>query len=292
MGKLITKMVDKSFDNPKEYNKAKHELMLEYYNIFMAKWNVPEISQDAQEFLFDSFWYDGTVAAYNIPITKDLAFSKYAPFGNLNMYGKFNKFRLINEFGLSDKIVPQYVMKKNKNVVIGYATSNHLPVRQIVEYQVDRILDVRIAINNNLDLNKLALIFKSNNQNLARLKSTIKNVLSGKNAVVITEDDYAAMSTAAESFAVPFLVDKLHTYEKELKNELLTFLGINNMGMQEKKERAITDEVESNNELIKRYGNTFTKQLNLFKKYIKEVLGHDISFVDEVKEEMDGEDNE
>lgn len=47
----------------------------------------------------------------------------------------------------------------------------------------------------------------------------------------------------------PYVADKLTEYKKEIWNEALTFLGINNI-MVDKKERLITDEANSNNELI------------------------------------------
>lgn len=47
----------------------------------------------------------------------------------------------------------------------------------------------------------------------------------------------------------PIVFDKLQNYKKEIWNEALTFLGINNV-MIEKSERLITDEANSNNELI------------------------------------------
>lgn len=47
----------------------------------------------------------------------------------------------------------------------------------------------------------------------------------------------------------PFIADKIMDYKKEIWNELLTFLGINNI-MLEKKERLVSDEANSNNELI------------------------------------------
>ena len=47
----------------------------------------------------------------------------------------------------------------------------------------------------------------------------------------------------------PFVADKIMDYKKEIWNEALTFLGINNIVV-DKKERLITDEANSNNELI------------------------------------------
>ena len=47
----------------------------------------------------------------------------------------------------------------------------------------------------------------------------------------------------------PFIADKVIEYKKEIWNEALTYLGVNNI-MLEKKERLVTDEANSNNELI------------------------------------------
>ncbi len=57
-------------------------------------------------------------------------------------------------------------------------------------------------------------------------------------------DSIKAINTQA-----PVVFDKLQNYKKEIWNEALTYLGINNV-MIEKAERLITDEANSNNELI------------------------------------------
>ena len=47
----------------------------------------------------------------------------------------------------------------------------------------------------------------------------------------------------------PYVADKVTEYKKEIWNEALTFLGVNNI-LVDKKERMITDEANANNELI------------------------------------------
>ena len=56
----------------------------------------------------------------------------------------------------------------------------------------------------------------------------------------------------------PYLLDKLDIHKHEIFNEALTFLGIDNANT-DKKERLITDEVESNNQLINYSLNCFYK---------------------------------
>ena len=56
-------------------------------------------------------------------------------------------------------------------------------------------------------------------------------------------NDITSIDTKAE-----FIADKLQDYKKGIWNEVLTFLGINNLN--EKKERMVTDETNQNNEVI------------------------------------------
>lgn len=59
----------------------------------------------------------------------------------------------------------------------------------------------------------------------------------------------ASGSLTAVKTDAPFVADKIMSFKKEIYNECLTFLGINNL-MVEKAERLISDEASSNNELI------------------------------------------
>lgn len=61
---------------------------------------------------------------------------------------------------------------------------------------------------------------------------------------IISNDMLKAISTQA-----PYVTDKLSEYKKEIWNEFLSFIGVNNIDV-EKKERLITGESSANNEVI------------------------------------------
>lgn len=102
----------------------------------------------------------------------------------------------------------------------------------------------------NITVNKMPyLVAVPENQRLT-MENLINQIDENKPAVFGTKE---LASTIKDDLRVlptnpPFIADKLNDYKKEIWNEALTFLGINNLN--EKKERLITDETNSNNELI------------------------------------------
>lgn len=102
----------------------------------------------------------------------------------------------------------------------------------------------------NITVNKMPyLVAVPENQRLT-MENLINQIDENRPAVFGTKE---LASTIKDDLRVlptnpPFIADKLNDYKKEIWNEALTFLGINNLN--EKKERLITDETNSNNELI------------------------------------------
>ena len=74
----------------------------------------------------------------------------------------------------------------------------------------------------------------------------------------------------------PYLLDKLDLHKTRIFNEALTLLGINNANT-DKKERLITDEVESNDDLINYYFNCWYKTRKMACDEINEKFGLNIS---------------
>ena len=110
-------------------------------------------------------------------------------------------------------------------------------------YEAQRTADVNI-MNSKTPI----LILTDENQKLALQNAYTQ--YSG-NSPVIFADKNSGLEGAIKSIdtKVDFIADKITEYKKEIWNEALTFLGINNL-KDDKKERLITDEANSNNELI------------------------------------------
>ena len=82
------------------------------------------------------------------------------------------------------------------------------------------------------------------------LMENLYNQYDGNQPFIFGDKDQLSSGILkAISTQAPIVFDKLTEYKKEIFNEALTFLGINNV-LVDKKERLVTDEANANNELI------------------------------------------
>ena len=101
------------------------------------------------------------------------------------------------------------------------------------------------------------------------------------------------------SSGAPYIVDKLEQDRQKVVNDILTMLGVNNVGIGEKKEHLIVDEVNANNQDIEEQDNAYQSQLEddfdrvnrVFKKSIK-VIDMNEEFMGEPQEQVQEEDDE
>ena len=159
-------------------------------------------------------------------------------------YDGYDKSIYDGESGKFKEIDPKdyciYVLNNQNR----YATAWTLELFAYRLYLAQRTADINITIN------KLPYIVAVDDNQRLTMENLINQLDENKPAVFGTKE---LASTIKDSLKVlptnpPFIADKLNEYKKEIWNEALTFLGINNLN--EKKERLITDETNSNNKLI------------------------------------------
>lgn len=140
------------------------------------------------------------------------------------------------------------VIIKNNNLLRSTDATINLICRRL--YECQRTIDVNM---NNL---KFPIILEGT----TKTKLTLENLLeqySGNVPFIFGRKESNIMDNLKVlELKVDYNIDKLEDEKKVIWNECLTYLGINNSNI-DKKERVLTDEVNSNNELIKYYLNCF-----------------------------------
>ena len=106
-----------------------------------------------------------------------------------------------------------------------------------------------MTMNVNLKAQKTpVLILTSDEQRLTM--ENLYNQYDGNKPMIFGDGNVLNMgSIKAIDTKAPYVIDKISEYKKEIWNEFLTFIGVNNVA-QEKKERLVSDEVNQNTELI------------------------------------------
>lgn len=119
-------------------------------------------------------------------------------------------------------------------------------------YETERTIDV------NLHAQRTPILIEGNKNTMLTLKNAYMQ-FDGNVPVIYGNKEFNLDSKLnVLNTNAPFVIDKLENYKHELQNDCMTFLGINNANTQ-KRERLITDEVNSNNDLINYYLNCFYK---------------------------------
>lgn len=168
---------------------------------------------------------------------------------------------------------------------IVYIMNNNLckPTFETLRLMAYRLYEVETTIETNLIAQKTPVLIEGDTKTILTLKNVYMQY-SGNIPFIFGSKKFDINNKLnVLRTDAPYLLDKLALHKHEVWDEMLTFLGINNANT-DKKERLITDEVNSNNELINYYLNCFYKPRKmacdeLNKKYglnVKVTLNQDI----------------
>ena len=161
-----------------------------------------------------------------------------------------------------------------------YIMNNELmkPTMAIVELFANRLYETERTIDTNLIAQKTPVLIEGDTKTILTLKNVYMQY-SGNTPFIFgnKQFDISNKLNVLKTDA-PFIIDKLDIHKHQIFNEALTVLGINNANM-DKKERLITGEVESNDQLINYYLNCFYKTRKKACDEINEKYGLDIKIV-------------
>ena len=269
-----------------------------YFGLFLNAYKFTNLSKNQSRYLLKSMWKRGTVACFIVEGTRQeptmnqaltntspntvspafesdglLVFTPYAV-NQWNIEDEPSVITLVNTRGAT--FIPTKPQIVNKDVVIGWGHTSHAPVRSLVMWYVERIADVENTIDINLFAHKLPRLVVCSPEDRERVADIMEAIDRGEKKLFLEAEDYQAIKNVLDAGGSSYIIDKLYTYKQNLENELLSFLGINNVAV-EKKERLITDEANSNNQLINDSSDCFLDSLKNMCDEIETVLGYNIS---------------
>ena len=266
-----------------------------YYSLFMNKYDITGVDYQQKDFILRKFWSDGRLACFKLKGTEGSSkhpqglgvFCPYAP-NRYNIYDYPIYVTLVNIRGVT--FIPAGLQEVDKDVVIGFCQRNKKPVFSLVDFYLQKIVDAEIVIKLNLKAQKTPWIIGATPEDAKKMKLILENI-EGDNPDLFVDLEDIDRAKALVSGA-PFVLDKLYNYKQALENELKEYLGLNNMGMNEKKEHLITAEIEASDQVINESNYNFIDTMEEFFKRIQEIFGLEYHIVEKHKVEYNESEEE
>jgi hypothetical protein len=132
----------------------------------------------------------------------------------------------------------------NNNSVIIFNNYTHTNSQLDIEMYAQRLYEAERAIDVNVKQQKTPKIIKCSESQRLVMENLMKQY-NGNEPFIFGDKDLDTTEIKPFDISSPFVADKLQILKRQIWNEALTYIGIENSNT-EKKERLVTDEIQSN----------------------------------------------
>lgn len=239
------------------------ETFIDYLNRFkkialsMFEWvNLPKSMNSM--FLEKCLYYFGQASLLK---DKDYGFinTQCCSNGNINIYGlptslncysfNYQTSRKLYTGLLDNLSEAQKEIKQYQECILVQNNWERTPTAGTLELFALRLTEAERTIDTNIKSQKTPILILVPEAQRLTMENVYNQYDGNKPVIFGDKQNMQGNELKTIDTKAPFVADKLTEYKKEIWNEALTFLGINNI-IVDKKERLITDEANSNNELI------------------------------------------
>lgn len=140
---------------------------------------------------------------------------------------------------------------KSDDCVIISNNKLRIPTNQFITFYANKLTEGERTMDVNVKACKTPFIFACDDKDVLSFKQIFRKV-DGNEPAVYADRGLNLDSLQVLQTGVKFMGNELQDYKHTVENELLTFLGVNNVPV-DKKERLITSEAESNDEMIQAF---------------------------------------
>ena len=214
--------------------------------------NLPK-SMNAR-FLELALYYDGIATLFK---DEEYGFinTRCTSNGYINIYGLPNKLHCYSYDLHRDKILYTGLREdienlQDTNAILVQNNWDRVPTEPTLALFAQRLALAERASDTNIEAQRTPVMILVGENQRVTMENLYGQYRGNRPFIFGDKQQMQDMDSIKEiNTNAPVVFDKLQNYKKESWNEALTFLGLNNV-MIEKAERLITDEANSNNELI------------------------------------------
>ena len=274
-------------------NKIKFHYMERFFNKWMSKYEYPALNYQQKHYLMKKFWSVGNVACSLIKYADELLaglmasglidmkensiiFTPWAPANWYNIYDFPTHLQLINTRGV--KFITPRILEIDKEVVIIYAQKNHKSVYSSIEAKLEEIVDLEMKKRVALKSQSQNWLFTFSPEDFTQAK-VLQEQLENDEPYMFIPLKEVDKAKALNSGA-PYIVDKIQAQIDGRVNEVLTILGVQNLGVDEKKEHLVVDEINANNEDIEQQSYSYTNEIEDGFDRVRRILGFNCPVID------------
>lgn len=204
-----------------------------------------------------------------------------APGGQVNVYGDPLHYRA-HGFNYQRNIPASKCVIIRNNLL-------SLSTHDFLLHYVNKLTEAERTMDVNVKACKTPIVFACDDKDALTFKRIFQQV-DGNVPAIFADRGLNLESIQAFQTGVKFMGNELMDYKRSVESDLLTFLGQDNTPV-DKKERLITDEAESNNQLIASFADLQLEARKKAAKEINEMFGLSITVERRQPVEKEGEGN-
>lgn len=186
--------------------------------------------------------------------TKEYGFinTKCCSNGKINIYGLPSSLNCFSyEFSENRKLYTGLIPDEDEysSCILVKNNWEKLPTAGTMELFALRLYEAERTSDVNIKAQKTPIILVGDEQAKLTMKNLYLKYDGNEPVIYADKKQLGTNALMAIKTEAPFIADKIQSYKERIWNEALTFLGIDNISS-EKKERLVSAEVNSNNEVV------------------------------------------
>ena len=273
--------------------KIKFYYLEKFFNKWMNKYEFTNLNYQQKHYIMKKFWSVGTIACSQISTADEtlaglmddgsldmgenkIIFTPWTFAKRYNIYDFPTHIQLVNVRGV--RFITPKILEIDKEAVIGYAQKNHKSIFSSIEAKIDELVDIEMKKRLSRKAQSQPWLFAFSPEDYDQAKRMQEQIENDEPYLFAPFNDIDKVKGITSG--APYIVDKFEQDRQKIENDILTMLGVNNVGIGEKKEHLIVDEVNANNEDIEQQSISFKSEIEDFFDRIEKVFGYKIEVYD------------